>query len=127
MTIIFDENLSVGLVKGLREFGEDVHHITEYFPAGTPDEEWLKFIGENGWFLITRDKRIRRRPIEKEALKRYKIGTFFLGGKRIGGWDMIKQVVVMWQRIKELAITTSVPFAYIIPPRGSKIEKLALD
>lgn len=124
---IFDVNLSSGLVRGLREFGENVHHITEHFKEDTPDEKWLQFLGEQGWFLITRDNRIRRRPIEKEALKRFGVGAFFLQGKNMSHWDIIRQVIRIWHRVKEKADTTSVPFAYQISRGGRKIDRLSLD
>jgi len=80
MTFFFDANLSVQLVRGLREFGEDVAQLTEHFPEGEADEAWLREIGARGWFLVTRDERLRWRPAEKAALTRQRVGAFFLGG-----------------------------------------------
>lgn len=127
MTFIFDENLSAGLVRGLKEFGEDVQHLTELFKEGTPDEIWLRYLGENGLFLITRDKAIRRRPIEKEAIIRFGVGAFFLGGKKMSRWQIIRQVILIWHRVKEKALKTDVPFAYLISRSGRQIENLHLD
>lgn len=127
MKFIFDENLSENLVRGLKEFGEDVNHITEFFPRGTPDDEWLELLGEKGWFLITRDKSIRRRPIEKEALKRFKVGAFFLGGKQMDRWQIIKQVIRIWERVQEKADNSQVPFAYQINRHGTSIDNIPVD
>jgi hypothetical protein len=126
MKFFFDENLGIQLSNGLREFGEDTCHLHEYFAPGTHDEIWLQDIGERGWFLITVDKRIRRRPIEKEALLKYKVGAFFLGGKTMSRWDRIRQVVRIWHRIKEIAEKENPPFSYQINNHGTEIVKLPL-
>jgi hypothetical protein len=36
-------------------------------PRQTPDDVWLPIIGARGLVVITRDKRIRYRPVEKRA------------------------------------------------------------
>jgi uncharacterized protein with PIN domain len=126
MTFFFDNNLSHKIVKGLREFGEDVVHLADEFPRDTTDEEWLPIVGERGWILITRDKKIRRRPAEIDAYRRNGIGGFVLTGKSLEGWKIIRQLVNRWEKIKELARSTRKPFLFRIPPRGSKIERLPL-
>ena len=126
MKFFFDHNLSHRLPNGLREFGEDAIHLTEKFPSDTADEEWLRYVGENGLFLITRDDRIRWRPNELAAFKRYNVGAFFLGGKNRNAWDLIQQVVRNWLRIKELAAKTHRPFAFLVRPSGAKIEPIRL-
>lgn len=127
MRFFFDENLGKQLSDGLREFGEDTCHLLDQFNAGTFDEIWLKAIGEKRWFLITCDKRIRRRPLEKEALKKHKVGAFFLLGKQMNRWDYIKQVVRAWEKIKEISQREKTPFAYQINRHGTKIIKLSID
>lgn len=126
MKFFIDENLGIQLSNGLKEFGEDTCHLLEHFDSGTSDEIWLQSIGERGWFLITVDKRIRRRPIEKEALVKYKVGAFFLGGKTMSRWDRIRQIVKIWQKINEIAEKEKRPFAYQVNAHGTEITKLPL-
>ena len=64
MTFFVDNNLSTALAVGMKGFGEDVVHLQDHFAADTADPEWLAHIGKEGWFLITRDERIRHRPNE---------------------------------------------------------------
>ncbi|MFH1185423.1 MAG: DUF5615 family PIN-like protein [Chloroflexota bacterium] len=127
MRFFFDENLGPQLSNGLKEFGEDTCHLRDHFAAGTPDETWLEFIGQRGWFLLTLDKRIRRRPLEKAALKKHRVGAFFLLGKNMGRWDYICQVVRAWHKIKEAAANERPPFAYQVDKRGASITRLSLD
>jgi len=127
MTFFFDNNLGQFLVQGLSGFGEDVCHLTEHFQEDTPDEEWLRFIGKHRMLLVTRDQKIRKRPIELEALKRHRVGAFFLGGKAMGRWDQIRQIIRAWPGIKDAANKTQCPFAFKVNRSGSKVERLSLD
>lgn len=126
MKFFFDHNLSPRLPNGLREFGEDAIHLTDKFQSDTADEEWLRYVGENGLFLITRDDRIRWRPNELAALRQHNVGAFFLGGKNRSRCELIQQTVGNWPRIKELAAKTHRPFAFRVPPSGAKIEPIRL-
>ena len=47
--------------------GHDVRPWYDHF-AGRSDVEWLPAIGTNGWVLLTKDREIRRRPLEIEAI-----------------------------------------------------------
>ena len=120
MKFFFDNNISIHVVAGMKAFGEDVIHLKEKFPENTPDIEWLKYVGENNLALITRDERIRWNPAELSAFQKFKVGAFFLGGKNLDKWKIIQQVVHNWPRIKEIAEKTSPPYAFRIPPHGSK-------
>lgn len=83
MTFFFDNNLSFRLAEGLRGFGEGVRHLRDEFDPATPDTVWLPEIGRRGWYLITRDKRIARKPAEVRALKGAGIGGFVFVQQRI--------------------------------------------
>jgi predicted nuclease of predicted toxin-antitoxin system len=126
MTFFIDNNLGANLVVGLRAFGEDVIHLTEKFPQNTPDEIWLKEIGERNYFLITRDERIRWNPAELGAFCKYKVGAFLLGGKNLKKWEIIQQLIRNWPRINEMAGKTRKPFAFRIPPHGTKFSSFQL-
>lgn len=126
MTFFFDNNLSERLTKGLRAFGEDVIHLKERFSEDTADAVWLKYVGENGFSLITRDERVRRNPAELTALRTYKVGVFFLGGKNMDRCKLTQQIVRNWPRIKEYSEKTRVPFAFRVPPTGTKFVSIPL-
>jgi len=122
----FDENLPPWLAKGMKEFGEDAVHISQEFEGGTEDEVWLPVIGGRGWFLISRDRRIRTRPAELKAYRTHRVGGFVLTGKDVNGWGIVEQVVRNWRRIKELAYKTERPFLFKVPPKGTTIDRLSL-
>lgn len=126
MKFYFDENLGIQLSNGLRAFGEDTCHARDRSFDGVEDETWLTCIGEQGWFLVTVDRRIRRRPLEKQALLRHKIGAFFLLGKSMSRWQYIEQLVRSWSRIKQIAAGEKTPFAYNVSSRGTEITRVPL-
>ena len=108
----------------MREFGEPVDHLQDHFRPDAPDTEWLEYIGREGFFLVTRDNRIRSNPLEINALRTRGVGAFFLSGKNRSSWELVQQLVRNWIRIKELADKTRPPFAFRVPPTGTKIERL---
>ncbi|MDF1554429.1 MAG: DUF5615 family PIN-like protein [Deferrisomatales bacterium] len=126
MRFFFDNNLSVDLVRGMRAFGEKVDHLQDHFPEDAPDVEWLEYIGTNEFFLVTRDHNIRKNPAEKAALREFGVGVFFLGGKSRNRCELIQQLVRNWPRIKEHSSKTRKPFAFRIPPTGTKFEPIPL-
>jgi hypothetical protein len=122
----FDNNVSKKIVEGLKAFGEEVVHLQDKFPEDSADIEWLQYVGEKGFVLITRDERVRRNPAEIAAIKKFRVATFFLGGSHLDRCRLIQQVVRNWPRIKELSGRTQPPFAYRIPPTGTKFTQIPL-
>ena len=125
-----DENLGLNLVLGLRILGYlNIEHVTENFPAGTDDVTWLKYVGENGYVLITRDRKIRHNPKERTALLEHGIVTFFLGGKSPSTQEIVKQLINAWDSMEALAKRqqkTGVAGAFMIRPGGGKITSFPL-
>lgn len=124
MKFFIDNNLSKNLARGMRAFGEEVEHLQDYYDEDTPDEVWLEYIGQKGMFLITRDEGIRHNPAELSALRKYKVGAFFLGGKGLNRCHLIRQLVRNWPHIKKHSQTANLPFAFRIPPKGKKITRI---
>ena len=64
-------------------------------PAGASDSEWLPIVGADGLVVLTRDKRIRRRPIERQALLDHGVRACFLtSGGNLDLFDQLK----LWLR-----------------------------
>ena len=40
----------------------------DHFAPDTPDTVWLAEVGARGWVVLTKDSRIRRHPLELQAL-----------------------------------------------------------
>lgn len=70
LTLFLDESLdSLSVVTALRDAGATVERHTEHFARSVADDVWLTEAGKNGWIVLTRDKRIRYRQLERLALQ----------------------------------------------------------
>jgi hypothetical protein len=125
-----DAGLGINLVTGLRSLGYiNIEHIHEVFPVGTPDEEWLEYVGKNRLVVITKDKMIRKNPREKAALLRHGIVAFYLGGDKLSIKETGKQLINAWDLMEAAAarqLKSGAAGAFIIRPRGNKIETIPL-
>lgn len=52
---------------------------------GLADTEWLADAGRNGWIVLSKDDRIRRRPAEMRAVRDYGIRMFCLTNANLTG------------------------------------------
>ena len=92
----------------------------EGIPRGALDPDWLPLVGQRGWVVISRNKRIRYNPIERRALREHGVRAWFIGPRRdINTWDKLTLVVRHWDAI-ERSIDEPGPFIRIITMRGSK-------
>jgi predicted nuclease of predicted toxin-antitoxin system len=122
----FDNNLSPNLAKGLHSFGENVEHLRDNFDPDTEDEIWLKYAGENGLVVITRDGRIKKNPAEIKAYVDHKVGAFFIVGKNLKKCEIIQLVIKAWPNIKETAHKTRPPYAFKVKRQGGRPERLII-
>lgn len=123
MKFFFDNNISRNMAHAMEllDVGCRVLHLQDQFEEGTKDEDWLPFVGNNGYILVTRDKKITKRRAELEAYKRHKVGAFILTGKKLSIWAQVKQLILAWEKMKILAEKTPRPFAFQIRSKGKII------
>ena len=50
----------------------------EHFPRDEDDSVWLSAVGERGWVVLTKDQRLRYRPLEIAALRSSGARVFIL-------------------------------------------------
>ena len=90
----------------MREAGLEVRLHKEYFAEDERDEVWLPDVAQRGWIILTRDKRIRRRPIEKQALIASGAKAFVLTATDLTGQEMADILVKQINRIERIARKT---------------------
>ena len=126
-----DENIGQSLVDGLRAIGYDnIEHCLETFEPGTPDEEWLEYIGQERIVLITKDKRIRKNILEKQTIREYGIVAFFLGGSKQSTKQIALQLQHAWPKMENQAkkqLKTGVAGAFIIRAQGKTIVRIDIE
>ena len=75
-----DRDLGRHFPELLRSAGLNVERHVDHFSDSAPDEEWIAAVAERGWIAITHDKRISRRPNEREAVFRAGLGLLIVVG-----------------------------------------------
>lgn len=102
MRIYFDENFSKYLAAGFNAFQKgsfseeiEVFHLTDNFPEGSPDEEWIHGVAKQEACVITEDLNIYRTKSQWEIYKNYSVGFFFFKQPK-------KKMYSYWQWIQEI-------------------------
>ena len=77
--IIFFVDRSSGkqLAEGLKELGLNVEKHDDHFEQNTLDYVWLEKCGEMNWVVISSDKAIKKNFLEKQALIKSNLASFF--------------------------------------------------
>lgn len=85
--VYFTDENALGLGKLLRRSGRDDilypgHDDLPEVPLGAPDLEWMRFVGEKGFIVLTRDRRIRTRPAELITYRESGVRSVWIGAKQ---------------------------------------------
>ena len=112
------------VANALREQGFPVELLEDRFANDAADEEWLPKIGELGWLILTKDDKIRRRPVERDALLRSGARAFVLPSGNMSGQEMASTVVKALPKIQRFVNKNQPPFIARISKAGDvrKIE-----
>lgn len=120
MTFVFDEDIPPGVVDALKAGSQPALHVTEVCDRGTPDEEIFRTLGAVGWYLVTADVAIARRPHQRAALIEAGIGAFFFTGRANRSlFDWVQLVVRRWPELVSYATGRERPFLCGVPDRGA--------
>jgi PIN like domain len=119
-----DEN-SLGVAKALTYVRGDVTWPGAPggpVPADTADTAWLLVVGQAGLVVLTRDKRIRSRPLERHALLDHDVRACFL--TRGGSLDLFQQLRLwlrFWDDIETLVAENPAPWLASVTRSGVRI------
>lgn len=123
-TRFFVDETDLALGKALDEVHDGVvypgHVDLPEVPRRTLDDEWLPVIGARRLVVITRDKRIRYRAVEKLAWVEYRVRGFVLTGTRSQRTvDSLAVLERHWTHIQGLtADRLTGPWMYAITAAG---------
>jgi predicted nuclease of predicted toxin-antitoxin system len=123
LTIFLDESLDGDAVaSALRNAGAIVVRHTERFERGIADEVWLTEAGKNNWVVLTRDKRIRYRRLERLALQSARVRAFVFTGGNVTSKDTGTILANALRRINNISHTNAGPFIFHIGRSGNPIK-----
>lgn len=119
--LVFFIDRSLGrkqVAEALREVGGTVEVHDDHFPQTTPDVDWLAEVGRRGWVVLSKDERIRRNRIEREALEAAHVRAFFLTQQDITGQEMANLFRDALPGMTNRAISQPAPFIFTISRSG---------
>lgn len=93
----------------------------DHFPLDASDEEWLSEVGKRNWVVLTKDKRVRKIALEREALLRAGVRAFVLTTGNLQGPEMARVFVSHRKRIIHLARTRAAPFIAGVTRSGVRL------
>ena len=73
--------------------------VDEGFSQDAEDVAWLPIVASRGWAILTKDKRIRRHPLEHQAIVASDAGAFILVAGGLGGEAVAEAFVRALPRI----------------------------
>jgi hypothetical protein len=89
-----------------------------HFAPGTEDTAWLPAVGDNGWLLLTKDKKIRFNELEKAAIQRYRVREFYFTSGNYTGAEMAAMLVAALREMARFCRRYKPPFIASISKSG---------
>ncbi|MGH8906972.1 MAG: hypothetical protein ACRD0K_10750 [Egibacteraceae bacterium] len=81
----------------------DVKRVAEHFPydddEGVPDPSWLEFAGDQERAVLTKDKGIRTRSLERLVVCKRRLIVFCIASGNLSGVKMNELYLAYWSRI----------------------------
>lgn len=111
----------------LRVAGLELVTLAEHY--GTPQDEnvddvtWLSDTAARGWVAVGKDERIRRRPAEKEAVRRCGARVFYFTRGDLRAEVYAERILANIDAMAR-ACAGSGPFIYVVHP--NRIERMTL-
>jgi hypothetical protein len=124
--IFIDRSIPRPVAEALKRVRDDVIWLEDRFPHDAKDVEWLPVAGDNRWLVIVRDKKIRTRYGERQAIVRHGVGCFILNqGNDPTKWEYLKLLAATLDQMIEKDSGTSRPYIYTVSRDGIMTQVLA--
>ena len=106
----------------MRAAGAQVRHAGEALPFGACDQDWLTVCGDKGWIVLTRDEHIRRRRLEREALKAARVAVFAFTKGEATAADTADVVLRLLGKFVSIALSERRPFLWTFGLAGRLVR-----
>jgi predicted nuclease of predicted toxin-antitoxin system len=116
-----DRCVGKGVVLALRSAGAQVEAHDDHYAQDEPDEKWITDVAGRGWVILTKDKNIRRRAGEREALVTASARIITLTSGNMRGTEMAAVFVRHLTEMEELVPSQPAPFVAILGPGGMQV------
>ena len=118
-----DEDIGSGVPHALRDVGFETVSMSTQGWIGQPDEQWLAIAGQQGWLVLSANKRMLNVKEERDVIIREKVGIVYL----TTGWEspvnVLKVLLRKWDDLTLLDETEPRPFVRFLNMRGQLNDK----
>ncbi|HCG01808.1 MAG TPA: hypothetical protein DEV93_14855 [Chloroflexi bacterium] len=118
---LVDRSLGAKVAADIRGAGYRVHTLESVYGRKqamlVKDVTWLTHTAHSGWLILTKDKRIRRKQLEREAIITAKAKVFCLTKGNLRGVEQQRVVMGCLDEIVKAGEQPG-PFVYIVARRG---------
>jgi hypothetical protein len=95
------------------------HSLCPITSPDTDDEVWLPIVGQHGWAVILRDKKVRTRAWQRDLIIQHGIQAFALTRSGNAKRDELLELVQkFWNEIEEKAQNEPGPYIYAVRQQG---------
>ena len=91
----------------------------DHFEDDEADEVWLPEVGRRRWVVLSKDANIRKRDLQRRALKKARVHAFFLGRADLSGSEMAEIFRRAVPRIIKLISQSKSPVIGVIQRNSS--------
>ena len=107
------------IADALRSIGVRVEVHDDHLPIDAPDENWIALVGQRNWIALTKDKNLRYRYAEIEAIKRHRARVFVIRAKNVTSQEIAEILGRFARRIQRFAHRHKSPLVAGIDRSGS--------
>lgn len=125
--VVFFVDRSLGkrhVVDALRKLGAMVEVHDDHFATDATDAMWIAEVSRRGWVVLTKDQRIRHRPLERAVVIASGAKLFTLTAGNLSGAEMAAVFVRHFSRMSRLAKGEPPPFIALVSRSRVVIERL---
>ena len=123
MKLFFDEDTGGSVPRALRAIGirdSDWVGKDRCIKPGTYNEDWLPYVGQNGYLLISCNRAILRAEAQRSILIRERLGAVFLASGKETRFSVLRLLLNRWQWLEAIDANEPRPFAYLLYASGMK-------
>ena len=106
LEFLADRSIGKRVVASLRGAGESIHTLADVFGEEASqqieDDSWIAHAGSKGWAALTKDRKIRHRTVEREAVQVHGVVLFALANANLGLAEMAGAFLSAMPRIHEI-------------------------
>jgi hypothetical protein len=113
MRLFLDRDVGTSLGTALRAVDIDVELYNERYTSPiVTDDRWVAEVSAEGLVIITKDTKIRSRPLEREVFEAAGARAFVIATRGASRLQNLRGLLIAWPKIVELVATMPAPFMF---------------